>query len=63
MGRPKSPKKRWYYRFPGTFHANGPTMKGFRKKEEVRKHLRNTFGYTRLPKGFEVWPAGGKTRR
>ena len=49
--------KKWYAKFPGNAYAEGPII--FEKEVDeryLRVYLRNFYGYSRLPKGFQCWP-------
>ena len=47
---------RWFFRFPGSFHANGPT--GLHSTErEARAEIRRVWKLDKLPPGTEVWRA------
>ena len=51
--------KRWYLKFPLDAYALGPVE--FEKpvdEQEARKYARKFEGVTRLPRGFQCWPAG-----
>jgi hypothetical protein len=48
---------RWYYRFPGNFHAFGPTTATYRTEHEARAAIRQIWELDRLPRGTELWRA------
>lgn len=48
---------RWYYRLPGEFYANGPTVNTYPNERAARKAIREMYNLPRLPRGFEVWRA------
>lgn len=50
-------KSRWYYRFPGSFHALGPTTKTFASERAARAYVRRIWELDRLPRGSEFWRA------
>jgi len=53
--------RRWYIKFPQDVYAMGPV--DFEKPVEekaVRKYARGWEGVSRLPNGFECWPAPEK---
>lgn len=50
-------RTRWYYRFPGCFHAYGPTTEQFATEQEARAEIRHIWQLDRLPRGTELWRA------
>jgi hypothetical protein len=51
--------REWYYRYPGSFYANGPIRFALPVKEsDVRKEVREQNSVTSLPRGMEFWPKG-----
>lgn len=48
---------RWYYLFPGNFHAFGPTQQTFPSERLLRAHLRRIWNLDRLPRRTECWRA------
>lgn len=48
---------RWFYRFPGSFYALGPTTKTFASEREARAFVRRIWELDRLPRGTEFWRA------
>lgn len=50
--------KRWYIKFPLDAYALGPVeFENPVVEKEVRQYAREFEGCSRLPKGFECWPA------
>lgn len=51
-------KPRWYYKYPGSFHANGPTTERFEFEEQARNYLRDLHERTGddWPEDTELWP-------
>ena len=47
--------KAWNYRLPCSFYAMGTVYA--KNERELRAKIRLTWGYSRLPKGTEVWLA------
>lgn len=50
-------RTRWYYRFPGSFYALGPTSRSFATEREARAEIRRIWELDRLPRGTEIWRA------
>ena len=48
---------RWYYKLPGSFYANGPTLGHYSTEREARNEIREYLEVSRLPKGTELWRA------
>jgi hypothetical protein len=52
-------KTKWYIKFPLDVYALGPVeFVNPVGEKEVRKYAREFEGCTRLPNGFQCWPAG-----
>jgi len=47
--------KRYNYKFPDCFYSYGFVYA--RNEREVRENIRRTWGYSRLPRGTEVYIA------